>query len=63
HTRALRAAQDAVREFEAAWSGGRPPEISVTHLHDAVLALEDLLGVVTTEDVLETLFSTFCVGK
>jgi tRNA modification GTPase len=63
HTRSLRAAQTAVRDFQDAWAADRPSEIASTHLQDAVLALEELLGVVTTDDILETLFSSFCVGK
>jgi tRNA modification GTPase len=63
HVRALEQARAAMADFQAVWGEGRPPEIAATHLHDAVLALEELLGVVTTEDVLDALFSSFCVGK
>jgi len=63
HSRALRVALAAVEDFQAARAEGHPPEIAATHLRDAVQALEELLGVVTTEDVLDALFATFCVGK
>lgn len=63
HARALRTALTAVEEFRFAREDGHPPEIAATHLRDAVQALEELLGVVTTEDVLDALFATFCVGK
>jgi tRNA modification GTPase len=63
HSRALRTALAAVEEFRFAREEGHPPEIAATHLRDAVQALEELLGVVTTEDVLDALFATFCVGK
>lgn len=63
HARALRISRQAVEAFRDAWEAGHPPEIAATHLQDAVLALEELLGVVTTEDVLDALFSSFCVGK
>ena len=42
---------------------GLPAEIAGTHVQDATLALEDLLGAVSTEDVLDRVFSAFCVGK
>ncbi len=63
HVRALQQARQAMAEFRAAWRAGHPAEIAATHLQDAVLALEELLGVVTSEDVLDALFSGFCVGK
>jgi tRNA U34 5-carboxymethylaminomethyl modifying GTPase MnmE/TrmE len=38
-------------------------EIAGTHVQDATLALEDLLGAVTSEEVLDRVFNSFCVGK
>jgi tRNA modification GTPase len=58
----VRARQD-VDAFQAARVQGLPPEIAGTHIQDATLALEDLLGAVSTEDVLDRVFSAFCVGK
>lgn len=63
HARALEQARASMAAFRSVWSEGHPPEIAATHLQDAVLALEELLGVVTNEDVLDALFSSFCVGK
>ena len=63
HVRALEDARSDLEAFEAARAGGLPPEISATHLQDATLRLEELLGVVTTEDLLDAVFSSFCVGK
>lgn len=63
HVRCLRAAEGHMNSFAAARSEGRPPEIAATHVQDATLALEDLVGVVTTEDLLDAVFSEFCVGK
>jgi len=34
-----------------------------THLRAAVTALDDLIGVVTPDDVLDRVFGAFCVGK
>ena len=44
-------------------AAGLPAEIAATHIQDATLALEDLLGAVSTEEVLDAVFSSFCVGK
>jgi tRNA modification GTPase len=61
--RKLREARLLVAGFREAWEAGLPAEISGTHLQDAAVSLEELLGVVTTEDVLDVLFESFCVGK
>ncbi len=62
-SRALRKALEDVEAFVLQRDTGHPPEIAETHLQDAQHALEELLGVVDTEDVLSELFSGFCVGK
>ncbi len=49
--------------FVNARDAGLLPEIAATHLLDAEPALEELLGVVETEDVLDVVFSSFCIGK
>ncbi len=63
HIRCLRRTRDDVEAFRAARADGLPPEICATHIQDATLSLEDLLGVVTTEDILDSVFGDFCVGK
>jgi len=37
--------------------------VAATHLRAAVTALEGIVGVVSSDDVLDRLFATFCVGK
>lgn len=49
--------------FQEARRRGLPAEIAGTHVQDATLALEDLLGAVSTEEILDRVFSAFCVGK
>jgi tRNA modification GTPase len=63
HARQLRRARRQLTEFETARRENLPPEIAATHLQDATLYLEELLGVVTTEDILDVVFQDFCVGK
>ena len=63
HVRALEQARRCVGEFSRARQASLPAEIAVTHLQDATLLLEELLGAVTTEDLLDRVFSSFCVGK
>jgi tRNA modification GTPase len=61
--RALRRASQDTLEFADSMSAGLTPEVAATHLQDATLALEELLGVVEVEEILGALFSDFCVGK
>lgn len=63
HREALERARTEVREFRSARDAGIEGAVAATHLRAAVTALEDVIGLVTTEDVLERLFATFCVGK
>jgi tRNA modification GTPase len=63
HARALRQARAELELFLDAWSTGIPMEFAATHLRAAAGMLEDLVGVIDTEDVLGRVFSDFCVGK
>ena len=42
---------------------GESPEYAAAHCHAALDALADLVGETTSDDVLDRLFSTFCIGK
>ncbi len=63
HARALRLAREQVEQFLSAAEDGVPMEIASTHLREAALALEALVGALTPDDVLGHLFAQFCVGK
>ncbi len=39
------------------------PEILALYIREALSYIEDVIGVITTEDVLENIFSRFCIGK
>ena len=47
----------------AALRNGVSPEYAATHLHASLDALADVFGETTSEDVLQRVFSTFCIGK
>lgn len=42
---------------------GAGGEIYAEHIRAALLSLKDLIGEVTPDDVLDVIFSTFCMGK
>jgi len=63
HARDLRTARSEVEAFCDARRSGLAPEVAATHLKAATHALEELVGVVATDDLLGRVFSDFCVGK
>jgi tRNA modification GTPase len=63
HRLALELANKEVSEFTAARRVGIEGAVAATHLRAAVASLEDIIGVIATDDVLDRLFTTFCVGK
>jgi tRNA modification GTPase len=63
HRLALERARDEVGAFREARRTGLDGVVAATHLRAAVSALEDVIGLVTTDDVLDRVFATFCVGK
>jgi tRNA modification GTPase len=63
HRIALQQAHGEIAAFAAARLAGLDGVVAATHLRAAVTALDDVIGVVSTEDVLARVFATFCVGK
>jgi tRNA modification GTPase len=64
HRRAIKQARDELAAFrEARLDGQLPAPVAAVHLRAAVHALEELIGAVDVEDVLERVFASFCVGK
>ena len=63
HRAALERALAELDAFSEARTAGVDAAAAATHLRAAILALDDLIGVVTPDDVLDRVFATFCVGK
>jgi tRNA modification GTPase len=64
HVQAIKCAWAEIMEFRTAWAGRLlPAPLAAVHLRAAVISLEELIGAVSTDDVLDRLFSSFCVGK
>ena len=59
----LEVARNEVEAFAGALSDGIPPEVASAHLKSAETALEEILGVVAPDDVLDRVFRDFCIGK
>ena len=63
HREGVRAALAHVAEFIEALKGAVPAEMASTHLRPAETALEELLGVISNDQVLDRVFRDFCIGK
>lgn len=63
HRAALERALEELEAFQTARRQGVDAAAAATHLLTAVGALDDLIGVVTPDDVLDRVFASFCVGK
>jgi len=53
---ALNSALEAVKEVQ-------PPEVIAVSLQEARESLEEIVGAVTSDDILERIFNDFCIGK
>lgn len=64
HIHGITQARGELSAFADAWKeGALPAPVVAVHLRAAAVALESLIGAVSTEDVLDRVFSSFCVGK
>lgn len=64
HRVALEHARNELTAFAEAWKNRTlPAVVAAVHLRDATRHLEELIGVVDVDDVLDRVFSSFCVGK
>ena len=64
HRKALDTARAEVAQFMDAWHAERlPATVAAVHLRTAVAELEELIGTFDVDEVLNRVFSSFCVGK
>ena len=63
HKAALERAEGSFVEAVKALQGGLPPEIVSVDLQEAKESLEEIIGTVTDDNILERIFSQFCIGK
>lgn len=64
HIRGLQEARAEIQAFQRAWrEESLPAPVAAVHLRSATGALESLVGAVSAEEVLDRVFSSFCVGK
>jgi tRNA modification GTPase len=63
HAEGIRRAVVELKGFMEALDSGVPAEAAATHLRSAETALEEILGVIPGEEVLDRVFRQFCIGK
>ena len=61
--RLLERALAGIRDFRAGRAGGQPLDVLAVDLKEALDALGEITGEVTSQDILNQIFSRFCVGK
>ena len=63
HRSELVRSADSLSRAAETLTQGLPPELAAIDLNDAREALEEIIGVVCKDDILERIFSDFCIGK
>ncbi len=63
HVAAVQVALQALERANLAVEQGFPLELLAADLRDAALALDELTGAIVPDDVLDAVFSQFCIGK
>ena len=63
HQDALRRAREATQSTIDAFQDGQTLEIAAMELRIATNAIGEVVGKTTTEDLLDSIFSQFCIGK
>ena len=56
-------AESSMRQALASMEAGMELDIVAIDIQEAYTALKEILGEVHREDLLDTLFSNFCLGK
>jgi tRNA modification GTPase len=63
HQEALRRANEGLNYAIESLENGMPPDLVAVDLRISLDGLGDIVGKTTTEDILDRIFSQFCVGK
>jgi tRNA modification GTPase len=63
HRDCLRRALESCDDAATAQAQGLSPEYVAVHLNEALRALGEVIGVIDGEQILDSVFSQFCIGK
>jgi tRNA modification GTPase len=63
HERLLRESREYLEKAAAAVAGNVPHEMLLLDLYAALRPIDAITGATTADDILNRIFSTFCIGK
>jgi tRNA modification GTPase len=63
HEQLLKEAGEALEQARTAASLGIPHEMLLLDLYAALRPIDGITGATTADDILNRIFSTFCIGK
>jgi tRNA modification GTPase len=63
HVDALTKARNSLRLARESIVGRRPADLVAVDVQDAIDHIGTVTGVITSEDILNRIFSEFCIGK
>jgi tRNA modification GTPase len=63
HQQLVRESVTALEAAKSAVANKVPHEMLLLDLYHALRALDEITGATTTDDILNLIFSTFCIGK
>ena len=63
HERLLRESEASLRQARVATQAGIPHEMLLLDLYSALRPIDAITGATTADDILNRIFSTFCIGK
>jgi tRNA modification GTPase len=63
HVQALKKTLGSVDSFVNGVEGNLSPELLAVELRDALDAIGEIIGITTPEEILNTIFKNFCIGK
>lgn len=63
HKKLVDSAIASLLRADGTFEEGEPLEVTALFLHEALDSLGEIVGVVTTDDILNKIFSEFCIGK
>jgi tRNA modification GTPase len=63
HRSELMRSAESLEQGAIALGSGLPPDLAAVNLNEAREALEEIIGVVNNDNILERIFENFCVGK
>ena len=63
HEGLLRESEASLRQARAAATNGIPHEMILLDLYSALRPIDAITGATTADDILNRIFSTFCIGK